>query len=134
MKIWEIGWFAGLFEGEGHVGAYGAYHSLRITISSSDVDVLEKARAVFGFGSINENRRRDAPLHHKRMYRLQIIARQARQVLQTILPLLGKRRRNAAVKALLADSHREVIRLDEGLASKASNATRVGGSSPSASV
>lgn len=55
----QLAWAAGLFEGEGCVGFYGGKQPVA-SISSTDRDVVERFRDIFGFGTIR-TKPRQAP-------------------------------------------------------------------------
>ena len=53
MTLVDIAWSAGLFEGEGYIGFLSKSGSPRLSISMTDLDVLEKFKAITGHGVIN---------------------------------------------------------------------------------
>ena len=106
MDIKDIAWSAGIFEGEGDVNCTSYEHSAGYTysriqarVTSTDKDVLERLKALWG-GTIYksdryDDRRKD---HYKDLFRWRIITRQAREFLMTILVELGERRRKQIKK------------------------------------
>jgi hypothetical protein len=48
-----IEWAAGLFEGEGSVGAYSRSRSLRASLGMTDEDIVRRFRTVVGIGNVH---------------------------------------------------------------------------------
>ena len=96
----QIAWFAGLFEGEACVATNkGDDRYWRILISMTDLDVLERAQAVMGAGTIQPLRKRQP--HHKDAWILAIHKRgDVIRVLKAVQPYLGIRRSAKVDQAL----------------------------------
>lgn len=105
MKQTDLAWLAGLYEGEGCL-----YLGKRITatkvnrkgenlyqwdITSTDIDILEKAKTLVGLGKIvNIGRRQE---HHKIKYRYRLYsAHEIYKVMKLLYPWLGIRRKKKA--------------------------------------
>jgi hypothetical protein len=104
----NVAWAAGLFEGEGSI-MHGSYlrptgsvaTRRRLSMESSDEDVMRRFTAIVGAGSIHEVPGRKS--HHKLMFKWET-ARWAdiERILQSFMPYLGERRAEKA-RELLAD-------------------------------
>lgn len=99
----DIAWAAGLFEGEGCIrhapGKRGV--TRRLTLVSTDLDVLQRFVAIVGVGTIRV-RARPNPAH-RIQYVWQVGKwREVAPTLQAFLPYLGERRTKKA-QSLLAD-------------------------------
>ena len=95
----EWAWFAGLYEGEGSVVASLKNHQTHLTITSTDRDVLERARKIAGCGNINtwvpEQR------NWRTRYTLTITRRDdVFYLLEKMRPWLGRRRTEQADKVI----------------------------------
>lgn len=89
----EVGWLAGIFEGEGSAGAYG--RSVEAQISMTDRDVIERVQRLFPSPQGVTVRRRLS--RHKLMYTWRLRRREdVAAFLRTILPLLAARRTKQA--------------------------------------
>ena len=67
----ELAWFAGLFEGEGTVTWDKRYHTMRLSVGSTDLDVLERVQQATGVGTISgpyKGQGKSTPEHYKPMY------------------------------------------------------------------
>jgi hypothetical protein len=104
MSSPELGWLAGIIEGEGYFGTTPRHGVVRVVMT--DEDVIGSLRAVSGIGQVNELSRR-AP-HHRTPYAWSV-AREPNvlALTQAIAPLLGQRRRIGA-SAVLALHGQEV--------------------------
>lgn len=88
IDIKDIYWIAGLLEGEGFFGLRRG-KDLVIQLVMTDKDVVERCRAILGFGAARE---RSLP-SGKIAYRLLIANQgQAAGLMMTLLPLMGERR------------------------------------------
>lgn len=110
MSDFEIGWIAGLFEGEGNIfcgfqpnpKTQKPYLMRSVSVSSTDRDVLEKLHAIVGFGVIrgpykNGNRK------SKPIYRWQALGYgEMKRFLALVYQHLGPRRQ-AQAHVLLAN-------------------------------
>ena len=95
----NIGWFAGLVEGEGYVGWHGSKPnqlSPEITIAMTDPDVLEKARKLIGGGLYGPYFYKD----YLPTYRLSLFGKPAIGWMMTIYPLLGARRQTQVLSLI----------------------------------
>lgn len=83
----EIGWLAGLYEGEGYCGLLGhAYFTVSITMT--DLDVIDRIYDVTGIGTVlGPYDRGNKPYKTWR-----VGSQEGVEFLETILPWLGKRR------------------------------------------
>lgn len=98
-------WFAGLFEGEGSVGAPKGGRALRAAIVMSDLDILKRAQKIMGgkldgprksrgVGQADGSRallRRDGT-PHKPLWGLQWNGWRAEGMMVRLIPYLGVRR------------------------------------------
>jgi hypothetical protein len=70
MSDLELGWVAGILEGEGccfvttrSKGGYGPYVYARVTVCMTDRDILERLQRVTGIGTLEKIRERENPQH-----------------------------------------------------------------------
>lgn len=90
MQVNDIGWFAGLFEGEGHI--YYNNRALVMMIGTTDRDVLEKVIIATGVGRIR-GPRHDGNANHKPIYEWCLTSRNAvLDLAEKIIPYMGIRR------------------------------------------
>lgn len=85
-----VAWFAGLFEGEGTF----IFHKDKpkgISLTSTDIDVLEKIQLNFG-GSIYKSNHTNAKPNWKQAYIWQFKGKDSRNIVLLIKPFLCKRR------------------------------------------
>jgi hypothetical protein len=93
----NIGWMAGMYEGEGCIEQTSA-HSYRLAIVSTDLDVIEKIQSFAG-GYVHPEK--VYKLHHKPAWRWRLGKKnEVANLLEQMLPFLGNRRSNDAIKAL----------------------------------
>jgi hypothetical protein len=100
----EIAWAAGLFEGEGSVGCWGARKSLRAVMYTTDRDVLEKFVSVVGIGRISDRPRKPRPSNLAKKDQWCWTAsgfRNVQAICAAFWLWLGERRRGQATKALM---------------------------------
>lgn len=95
MSEAEVGWLAGLLEGEGYFGITKSAGSNKlrcvVRVSMTDKDVLQKAQQLTGVGTIIQHRPRVE--HHKIAYTWSVSKQfQVREVLELIHPFMGTRR------------------------------------------
>ena len=97
----DIAWAAGLFEGKGCIVVYGAARkgrsesfSVRLTLGSTDHDVLARFHRIVDCGWITQQRK--AEPHHKQLGCWKISER----LLKLWLPFFGERRSTKARQAL----------------------------------
>jgi hypothetical protein len=98
-------WTAGLFEGEG--SAFINKQCLRVSVSSTDRDVLDAFCKIVGFGKVYDGaiRLSDRGNQRKPEYYFSGSGAHAATYLYRVMPLLGKRRRkrvNSVLKEWLA--------------------------------
>lgn len=98
----EIGWVAGLFEGEGCITIqYGKYPEPRtvypyVTLKMSDKDVVQRFYKIVGRGSRYTQER---PSPRKDMYEWNLFPRaEVQEFIAIIWPYLGERRRARATE------------------------------------
>jgi hypothetical protein len=95
MKIGDVLYIAGFFDGEGHIGinkGTGGSFSLRMEMTQKDRGVLEYIKKVSGIGKIYK--RKDG------FYILRFGAREARVFLNNIFPYLRVKKPQAEVAKL----------------------------------
>lgn len=101
-EIQSLTWFSGLFEGEGsfyfHKGTPKA-----LTISMTDLDVLEKVRDNFG-GNIYPLKKRKA--HWKDAWMWRLGGEDSVSLVKRMLPFLGERRSSRGQEYI--DKHRSI--------------------------
>lgn len=97
----NLAWATGLFEGEGCIYRDPRSCSFRLTINSTDEDVLRRFHKIVGVGKIIEGKHVERNKHHKPFW---IWATHRRNevyaLLELMLPYLGERRGFAALNAL----------------------------------
>jgi hypothetical protein len=96
MSAEEAAWLAGILEGEGSFIST-SYCSLQVTMT--DRDIIARLVAITGVGRVHERRAQNP--HHKPS-QLWVVARheQIRQLIEAVLPWLGERRSEAALRLL----------------------------------
>jgi hypothetical protein len=109
MDMKELYWLGGLLEGEGCFSMVGRSKigestTPRISIGSSDLDVIQRAQRSLG-GTISSCPNKGGnllkkPAVMKNTHYLQIYGRNAVSWMMTLFSLLGERRRNQVVKTL----------------------------------
>ena len=85
-------WFIGLFEGEGSF-SMTENRASRITITSTDKDVLEKVVSILGGTIIMPTKRKE---HWKQEYVWYLDREKSKDVTLRMLPFLSKRRQSKA--------------------------------------
>jgi hypothetical protein len=90
FDLFAIGWAAGLFEGEGCIDMAGHHRGIRLTLSSTDFDVIERFAEIVGVGRVRPSRTSD--LGVKPMLQWQVNGDPAAEVLRELMPYLGARR------------------------------------------
>ena len=97
MNSNEAAWLAGLFEGEGCISQRNS-HSVRINISMTDADVVERCKSLTGVGWMSTPYTKGA---YKTMYVWNVDrAVDVDMVLRLLIPWFGTRRRERAEWAL----------------------------------
>ena len=103
----NIDWFTGLFEGEGCIYKDPRSNSIRLTLNSTDKDVLQRFVDMAGCGNIVPIKFPPSKQHYKPGWVWSIWkAKEVKRLLTLMLPLLGDRRAHAALSAL------DVLELD----------------------
>ena len=67
-----LAWAAGFFDGEGCIGCYyrtngktqKRYRLLHISVGQKDREVLDRFKAIFGFGRIVQTQKNNGPFYH----------------------------------------------------------------------
>lgn len=96
----EIAWAAGLFEGEGTFDWHGC--QIRVTMSLTDLDVLQRFASIVGNGTISGPiKRKDAKPHWKPCWHWWAIGQNVVTICFAFLPYLGQRR-SAKAREVLA--------------------------------
>ena len=98
----DIGWLAGLLEGE---GSFRYYHSQQIDLNMTDEDVVERYARITGElteSKVNIVVRNDSKANkkHKVVFRVTISGERARIVMRTIVGHMGWRRRQRIWQSL----------------------------------
>jgi hypothetical protein len=101
---YDLAWAAGLFEGEGcftlNKGSTGRV-TPRASVTSTDLDVLERFQQTIGFGLLRAKRHKDMPSRYKDKWEWAASGHELVQALMAMLwPGLSKRRRERAVEVL----------------------------------
>jgi LAGLIDADG DNA endonuclease family protein len=93
----ELAWAAGLFEGEGCFTVRRVQHGWRaqfeMTVTSTDLDVVQQFARIAGCGYIKARRTFNAKPHWKGQHTWACGGAAALVFAESLLPLLGKRRR-----------------------------------------
>ena len=89
-------WMAGLFEGEGCIYKDPRYNSYRLSLNSTDLDVLQKLQTIAGCGSIRSKKSEHKPAWDWRIYKRADVIR----LLSAMLPHFGGRRAYKSLNAL----------------------------------
>lgn len=97
MRELDLAWAGGLFDGEGTTSILKAqrdrYSYLRMSVSQKDREVLDKFRAIIGYGKVYEHSR---GMHSWDCYRQD----QVYQVLEMLWPYISSQKRKQAENAL----------------------------------
>lgn len=96
----ELGWVAGLLEGEGSFDSGGRPGGLRIQVAMTDLDVLERLAQVVGTGTVNGPYKYQAK--QKPYWRWTVRGTWAMILAARIRPNMGARRRQR-ITALLEE-------------------------------
>lgn len=105
MRTQDIGWVAGILEGEGWMGTIhtlgkgNKYHYPGIQLVMTDPDIVHRFAGLVG-GKVREYPSRGPKLKATAVWRCS--GSRAAGIMMTVLPLLGERR-GAAVRAALDD-------------------------------
>ena len=97
----NIGWFTGLFEGEGCIYKDPRYNAIRLTINSTDHDVISRFFDMAQCGYLNEGKHSPERQHYKPFWIWSVWKKaDVKRLLVQMLPLLGERRAYTALNAL----------------------------------
>ena len=104
----NIDWFTGLFEGEGCIYKDPRFNAIRLTLNSTDKDVLQRFFEMANCGSISPIKFPPSRQHYKPAWVWTVWkAQDVKNLLVQMLPILGDRRAHAALDAL------DVLELDK---------------------
>lgn len=93
LAMKDIGWLAGILEGEGW---FGYYNTARVAINMTDPDVIQRVKTLFG-GSVYLPKPRE---NRKQLYCWAASGGRAAGIMMTVYPMLGARRQ-ARVREVL---------------------------------
>lgn len=109
MRVRDIAWAAGLFEGEGHIG-FNHKSSVQLSVTMADRDVVERLRDVIGIPVRITVQDRSYQGRRRTLYQWRVSRQcEAYAVLVMFYPFFGERRRARAmegIKRLLASPRR----------------------------
>ena len=101
VSLAEVGWIAGLVEGEGCIIVRPQSNTLRLSIEMTDLDVLQKAARLFGPTARLSQRTIKLPNpKHKPRYILHLTGSPMMQWLMTIYSFMGVRRKQKIEDAI----------------------------------
>lgn len=92
----DIGWAAGFFDGEGHCDLSthrSGYKYPRLTVVSTDFDMLEKFAQIVGLARIYGPYQPSSRRSRKPIFRWQVVGAGATPIAKLLYPHLSKRRR-----------------------------------------
>lgn len=95
-SVEQLTWLAGLLEGEGYFGETstpGRKGSPRITVVSTDEDVIDSAAELFNRTKTLAKRNPASPVHWKPLYRVEIAGKQALEMMRILYPYMHSRRK-----------------------------------------
>ena len=94
-------WLTGLFEGEGCIWKDPRSNSIRLTLNSTDKDIIDRLFQMVGCGKITPIKFPPNKQHYKPAWTWTVHkAKDVQRLLVTMLPLLGERRAYTALNAL----------------------------------
>lgn len=104
MEPLELGWLAGLLEGEGSFmwqpGSGRNRGRIKIQVSMTDQDTVQMAAALMGGNSVY--REPDRRENHSTCYRTHLQGKRAAALCRTLLPLMSQRRSSRIEELLKA--------------------------------
>jgi hypothetical protein len=101
MNDIDLGWLAGIFEGEGCIYITQDGRTLRLTIPSTDLETVEKVKRLTGIGTIHQANYVVKSGESRVIYRWQAQKLlEVQDLLRTLLPHFGKRRTAKAIEGL----------------------------------
>lgn len=100
----EIGWLAGLIEGEGCIGVFkNGRHTQQkvatVSINMTDFDIVHRLQKVTGMGTLRPKPPKN-PKHKPQLSWRVAKQKDLLQLLYLVWPLLGERKRQAAAEAI----------------------------------
>jgi hypothetical protein len=111
VKLYNIAWAAGLIEGEGCFTWHSEGKHPYFLMDMTDRDVLEKFQLVFPFVNLRgPYTHKNKPLNKPR-WRVDAFGSKAIQIMEAILPYMGKRR-TCKIKEFLPQVCKEVTMFD----------------------
>src|SRR6266704_613078 len=107
MEREQLIWLAGWLEGEGSFGTHKASLQPIIQGESTDLDVVERASIIAGsklYGPYisNHNNLKKRPKSVKPYYKISLWGKPAAELMMSLYPLMGTRRRGQILIALRA--------------------------------
>jgi DNA-binding transcriptional regulator WhiA len=94
-------WFTGLFEGEGCIWKDPRSNSIRLTVNSTDKDIIDRLYQMAGCGDIKPIKFPPERAHYKPAWVWYLHkAKEVRRLLVLMLPYFGERRAYQALNAL----------------------------------
>ncbi len=100
MTDTDLGWLAGILEGEGSfmAGPPSSLNSTTLVMATTDFDVAARAAALLGTRPVIRCKPRQA--HHKQAYQVCITGARARAWMYKLRPLMGTRRQAQIDRAI----------------------------------
>ena len=97
----NIDWFTGLFEGEGCIYKDPRCNSIRLTLNSTDYDVVSRFFEMAQCGYLRNGSHSEKNKHHKPFWVWTVWKKaDVKRLLVQMLPMLGERRAYTALNAL----------------------------------
>jgi hypothetical protein len=104
----ELYWLAGILEGEGYFAGESGYRGEKrrcmIQLGMTDLDVVERAAKLMG---VEEITTLPQPEGYKTKYRISIGGDKARDLMRSLIPIMGERR-TARIQEILDSFSRDV--------------------------
>jgi hypothetical protein len=94
----EAAWLAGLYEGEGHCSQDKTSKHIRVVISMTDFDIINRVYQITGIGSVKTYF--STKNNHKPIRTWYVGSRESIEFLKIILPWLGERRKQRALECI----------------------------------
>lgn len=97
----NVDWFTGMFEGEGCIYKDPRFNAIRLTLNSTDKDVIDRFAAMADCGNVLPIKMPPSRQHYKPAWVWSVWkAKEVKMLLLQMLPLLGDRRAHTALNAL----------------------------------
>ena len=94
-------WIAGLFEGEGCIYKDPRFNAIRLTLNSTDKDIIDRLHAIVQCGNVRFVKFPEYKKHYKPAWCWTVWkAKDVKRLLVIMLPFLGERRAYHALNAL----------------------------------